>query len=203
MVLSQFGFLYVGPDAAQPHQISHLDDSSNALVSIFLVSDVDLGDGKTSSSTAPATEFVDLAAYGFKKISPFKRKDKAKHLLKWNNPAIWGPDSIKFKKTTFAKGVVVQFEACTVHQGSGPGEEGEKVERFVCFAVHTVQKHCHTYQKKESPIMAPEVLLLIIEEGPEEVKPQAKQFLKDWKTKLGSADNVVFNYTYEDEDAAR
>ena len=199
MELSQFGFLYVGLRAEQPHQISHLDDPSDSCVSIFLVPDVDLGDGKISSSTAPATQFVDLGHYGFAKIGTFKRENRRRHLLKWTNVEMWGPDAQLVPKKTFSKNDVVQFIACTLHRGSGSGEEGEKVERLTCFTVHTTKKLCRKYQKLESPIMAPEILYKFYKHGETvQVKRRAKQLLNNWKTKLGSEERVMFNYIDED-----
>lgn len=192
MRLSQFGFLYSGHTKI-PHQVSHLDANSDYLVSLHLVPDVDLGDGKMSSCTGPATLFVDLAAYGLEKICPVNHKED--FIMKWNDARIWGPqdkDIPWIKLKDLSRNTLVQFKTCTLH--AGPGNGGGYIRRFTCFSVHTTIRYCHKYQKTETPIFAPEMLLMHQKLAKkEEEKLLAKQLLKEWKSLIGEA-NVMFNY---------
>lgn len=195
MSLSQFGFLYAGPGSTV--QLWHIDDLYPALLSIFLISDIEVADGSVSASSAPGTQFLDLEDYNFSCKTIFDINTKS-DLLELNNVQIWGPKA-KFFTKQLTENNFVQFYSTTIHRGSGSGR-GSSEHRFVVFAAFTTANNVFVYQKTQFQILAPEMLLQFHERGPhmakkegQKLQKEAAQLLKDWESEVGR-DGVIFNY---------
>lgn len=155
-------------------------------------------EGKISASTAPATDFVDLAGYGFEQISDIT---DVKDLLKLDNVEIWGPDADVIHNT-ISENDVEHFFSTTLH--AGPGNGGDSTWRLTVFVVHTKSEDRHEYQEEEYQILAPEMLELFFNVGSGKVEKEerereaerALELMKDWEIEV-TRDSLIFNYQVE------